>query len=499
MPRKVTDLKNETTLASIAESPSTNPHYLLYAVIIDISEPYKSPNSSNWTTKLKVIDPSFNYKTNLEINELKFHKYVYINIYTEKPDQAPRIKYVGDIVRLRRFNYKIADKGELIGNEVKFSNWLIYDGIKGSKNDARCYKDFPANKNRKLNEYEQGRLSDLREWSDNFFFKNSLKYINWWNEYREREKDAKDVDILLKCTNADNKDKRLDFLDEQGNKYSLTMQTKPNTGLQNNIIKLRCVEIYIKDKGNRIIKLTKYSSCLLIPRYFYDHRHFEADLSGKKSPKKNVSSDLVNRHSFLQSYALPSQPKKKGTRSTPKKDDGQTVTAVKNTINSTKATNLVELLRNLENPRENIGKKFIFNGFVVDILNTDPKAVIKRMDTKNKKIYSINEKAPKSAKLRNFFHLVLLVKDGTGKGDEFLHVYITTNDTDNRLFDAWEILPPQEKTNQWNNIKESKLNEFAKKLKSLKNPENKVKLALQLMITKNNKAFYKLVDTVFVA
>ena len=496
MPRKVTDLKNETTLASIAESPSTNPHYLLYAVIIDISEPYKSPSSSNWTTKLKVIDPSFNYKTNHEIQGLKFHKYVYINIYTEKPEFAPRIKYVGDIVRLRRFNYKIADKGELIGNEVKFSNWLIYDGIKGSKNDARCHKDFPANHNRQLNEYEAGRLSDLREWSDNFFFKNSLKYINWWNEYREREKDAKDVDILLKCTNADVRDKRLDFTDEQGNNYNLNMETQPNKSLQNNIIKLRCVEIYVKEKA-RVIKLTKFSSCLLIPRYFYDHRHFEANLTGKKSPRKSVASDLINRHSFLNAYNLPSAGKK-GTRSTPKKDDGHYMTAVKNTLNNLSPTSLVNLSKNLENPRQNVGKKFIFNGFVVDILNTDAKTVIKRMDTKTKKIHNVNDKVNKSAKLRTFYHLVLVVKDGSGKGDEFLHVYITTNDTDNRLFDAWEILPPQEDTKAWNNIKESKLNEFSKKLNSLKNPENKVKLALQLMITKNNKAFYKLVDTVFV-
>ena len=199
MPRKQTDLKNESTLAEIASSPSSNPHYLLYTVVIDISEPYKSPNSSNWTTKLKVIDPSFNYKTDHNIEKLKFHKYVYINIYTEKPEGAPRIKYVGDIIRLRRFNFKIAEKGELIGNEVKFSNWLIYDGIKGSSNTSRCSKDFLANKDRKLTDYEKGRIGDLRDWSDNFFFKNSIKYVNWWNDYSDKEKDAKDVDILLKC------------------------------------------------------------------------------------------------------------------------------------------------------------------------------------------------------------------------------------------------------------------------------------------------------------
>jgi hypothetical protein len=58
----VRELRNEATLSSIAQNPQGNSHYLCFAVIIDISEPYKSEESTNYTTKLKVIDPSFNYK-----------------------------------------------------------------------------------------------------------------------------------------------------------------------------------------------------------------------------------------------------------------------------------------------------------------------------------------------------------------------------------------------------------------------------------------------------
>ena len=495
MPKELTDLKNETTLANIAEAPEANPHYLLFAVIIDISEPYKSVNSSNWTTKLKVIDPSFNYHSQHDIANLKFHKFVYINIYTEKPEAAPRIKYVGDIIRLRRFHFKIAEKGELMGNEVKFSNWLIYDGKKGGNNSSTCYKDYPANEDRVLNKYEEGRLSDLREWSDSFFFKNSLKYITWWNEYRERTKDDKGVDLILKCVNVDVKDKRFDFIDEERNNYSLHMEIKPNDTMLNKILKLRCVEIYVKEK--RIIKLTNMSSCLLIPNYFYDYRHFEIALGDKKSPAKKISSELLDKHPFLKDYDLPSAQEKKGAKGTPKKDEGHLMTAVKKAHAGKKSTTLVQLKKQLDDPKKIVGEKYIFDGFVVDIENAEPKDIIKRMDTKSKKIYNINEKVKGDVKLRTFYHLVLLVKDGSGSEDDFLPVYITTNDTDNRLFDAWEILPPQEEHKSWNNIKENKLAEFGKKLKSLKKPENKVKLSLQLMVTKNNKAFYKLVDTVF--
>lgn len=84
-------MKNETTLSGIADNPEGNNHYLLFAIIIDISEPYKTEESTNYTTKLKIIDPSFNYKVDLEAKELKFHKFVHVNIYSETPDNAPKI------------------------------------------------------------------------------------------------------------------------------------------------------------------------------------------------------------------------------------------------------------------------------------------------------------------------------------------------------------------------------------------------------------------------
>ena len=335
----------------------------------------------------------------------------------------------------------------------------------------------------------------MREWADSFFFKNSLKYITWWNEYRDRTRDDKGVDIILKCTNVDVNDKRFDFIDEEKNNYTLNMENKPNDSMLDKVLKLRCVEIYVKDK--RIIKLTDLSSCLLIPNYFYDFRHFEALLGDKRSPGKKVNHELVEKYAFLKDYDIPSVQGKKSAKGTPKKDEGHFTTAVKKTHTGKKAVTLVQLNKQLEDPKKNTGEKFIFEGFVVDIENAEPKDIIKRMDTKTKKIHGINEKVKADVKLRTFYHLVLLVKDATGNEDEFLPVYITTNDTDNRLFDAWEILPPQEDQKNWNSLKENKLAEFSKKLKSLKKPEYKVRLGLQLMVTKNNKAFYKLVDTVF--
>ena len=153
------EMKNEQTLSAIAEDPENSNHHLLFAVIIDISEPYKSQESTNYTTKLKVIDPSFNYKANLDIKNLKFHKFIHINIYSETPDNAPRIQYVGDIIRLRRFKFKLTPKGEIMGNMQKYSNWLIYSGMKKGSLVSNCFKNYEKNKNRKLKKISTNYLN----------------------------------------------------------------------------------------------------------------------------------------------------------------------------------------------------------------------------------------------------------------------------------------------------------------------------------------------------
>ena len=157
-------------MSAIADNPDANNHYLLFAIIIDISEPYKTEESTNYTTKLKIIDPSFNYKVNLEPKALKFHKFVHINIYSETPDNAPKIQNVGDIIRLRRFKFKFTNRGELMGIMQKYSNWLIYSGSYKGGLESTCFKNYPKNHNRELNDYERGRLADLRNWNNTFFF-----------------------------------------------------------------------------------------------------------------------------------------------------------------------------------------------------------------------------------------------------------------------------------------------------------------------------------------
>ena len=64
----IRDLKNETTLSALAMQTDENSSSLCWGVIIDISEPSRVDSNSNFTTRLKIIDPSFNYRVQQENN-----------------------------------------------------------------------------------------------------------------------------------------------------------------------------------------------------------------------------------------------------------------------------------------------------------------------------------------------------------------------------------------------------------------------------------------------
>lgn len=501
------EVKNETTLSSIAETAEGSSHYLLFAVIIEISEPTKSDEGSNYLTRIKVIDPSFNYKADLNFPQLRFHKFVHVSIFSETPETAPKIRFVGDIIRLRRFRFKYSDRGELKAYEKKYSNWLIYGGQKNDPSTATSYKGFEKNINRELNKYEEGRIADLRFWADHFFFSNSLKYITWWNDIPNKEETlelARDKhtelkkDLILKCTKVDLPKKKLNFIDNKGKQFALVMQGTPSLKL-NQIIELKCVDLTYENVGGTLLKsiqLTPQSSCLLIPTFFSDARSFEKLPSGEKSGTNSVKKESKNL-AFLADFVEDQTVKEK--KSIKKGDFKSFVSTVRLAHRTKEVTPIADLLNILvKDPQNNISKKFLITGHITGFLSLEPSEIIKRYNPSDKSITKLSEKDNKDKKQRIMYHLVPLIKDDSVKNDQHLQAYILTNEGEPFMFDSLGILPGYEDIADWNKVKEAKIQEFIKKLNMLKKPEYRAKLVVQLMMTKSNKFFFKVVDSIFI-
>jgi hypothetical protein len=497
------ELNREYTLGEIAEYPGTKELKLTYGVVIDVTEPIKYEDKHNYITKLKIIDPTFNYKAEIKNKDIKFHKFVHVSIFTNNVNSAPKIKHVGDIIRLRRFNFKLSERGELVAIENKFANWLVYDGNIDANEVSSSFKKFDKNVNRKLNEFESSRLRDLRKWNDSFFYQNSIKYITWWtelnnpdeSEWKGKSYEESQVDLLLKTTKINAHRKSVEFTDLQGNTYRLELQAKPALK-PNQVIKLRCVNLAVTKKLRKI-SLTKNTSCLIVPQYFYDYRCFRSKTGGKREKLKSFKGEnLATKYKFLGDYDYQAPGKGRKKNKGPRQ-----ISVIKKLTSKVETTSVATLLKYLKKPSKYQGKKFVIDGYIVGFLETNPRSIIKYLDLSTKKTYDFSDGQPKNTRksnLRVIYHLITFVKDKSVEYQEdYLNLYILTTDAEQKLFDLWGLLPASNSHREWKNVSLDTLTNFSAKLVSLKDPENRFKAVVELMTTKNGKAFYKLCDTVF--
>lgn len=101
----------------------------MFVVVVDFTEPYVS-NTGGTMVKVKVIDESYNRaKTTFgQENQMQSVSVLYFRAENSSKDNLPNIISVGDIIRIRRFKFVVEDTtGKVIGNEMRFSNWMIFD------------------------------------------------------------------------------------------------------------------------------------------------------------------------------------------------------------------------------------------------------------------------------------------------------------------------------------------------------------------------------------
>lgn len=508
---------NEVTIADIANNAELRDKKLSWGVIIDISEPFEYEEKNEHMVKIKIIDPTFNFKEYIENRDIKFHKFVTIQVAAKFLNKCPKIKSVGDIIRLRRFNFVLNDNGELLGYQNVYSNWLVYHGQTGAKTRHTCAHDISKNKGRKLSSAEEGRLFELREWSNNFFQQHSLKNITWTSDLREPTKaesakkasyECQNVDLILKASKVLKDKKAIHFVDHRANKYTLFLQAQPALA-KNDVIKLRCVNVLF-NKDGRLINLTENSSCLVIPDHFLDSTIFKnngkitpmskvtPNRSGKNTPL-NTKRQANAAYPFLAEYDFENDLlTKKGKKA--KKGGNKNLTIIKSSYANKVPTSVKQLLTILNKPKKYEHQRFVVSGYVLGFSQNTANAIVKKMDIETKKVYTLTQKVPKARQqyIKYIYHFILFLKDASVEGtSKNLNVYVLTNEVEQNLFDLWNTVPTSNDVAAWNGLTKTATKAFEKKLKGLQDLESKVKIVVELLITSTGRPFYKLYDTVF--
>ena len=78
----------------IANNPLLRNKAYLFAVVMDSTEAFQSKNKERYASKLKIVDPSYNFQHDSVNPEIQFNHFSSIYIYSADQQQIPKPKKV---------------------------------------------------------------------------------------------------------------------------------------------------------------------------------------------------------------------------------------------------------------------------------------------------------------------------------------------------------------------------------------------------------------------
>ena len=530
----------EFTLRQIAQHDGKTDKMMTFGVIVDSSEPTRDPNKGGYLTKLKIIDDTFNYKQVINNDSQKFHKFIHVHIRTKDYQNAPRVKNIGAIIRLRRFCFNLTSKGELMAFDSTISNWLIFSHELNSGYESPSFHYISKNFNRENTPFETERIASLRCWIDDYFNKNSLRNVVWWSPLREPISDKRaaldkvvenEVDLILKVQNVLKAKNALEFEDKMRNNYALFLQDTPLLNVDD-VIKLRCVNVIFTPDG-RILQLTKNSSCLVIPESFYDTKlltdkceslggnevHNNNASDPLKSPTKSCEKDkattmasesqlntqyqrdkILIDNAFLIDFEF--DHKLKMTSENQIVSRAYETTIIKKKYLNKIPTPLKQMSKIMEDLETNVNQRYLISGYILGFNNVDPEKIFKKYCADCKKVLpldsDLNSCCDEPQTIIN--HLIIHFKDKSIENvEKNFNLYLLTNDGEQNTFDLWGVMPRSKiaKTFKKTLNEDGNSEKFKEKLELMTSSNSKASFVVELMQSNSGKPYLKVFDTVF--
>ena len=470
--------RHDATLADIANQPSRNIYRNFFAVIVEKSEPQVIEAYDKVLTRLKIVDQTFNFSQKTEKENLKFHKFAIVNIYSDNMHCIPQFNQIGDILRMYFARFFITQKGELCCCSDEYCDWRIYsrDGpenrvpISRNPSPRRFVLELPF--------YEKNYLKYICDWSDSFLKQNLLKDILWWNSYKsvqnKKPDEQKNIDLIVKCSLPNEESKCVEFKDKYSNKFTFEAG-EDEIFEENKFYKIGGVNaIASKDKKKAIsLTRTRFTGFFSLPETVKDAANFSTIFSQKNMvvPKKKAIKKPVYESDNKSHQTLLKKPWLK-----------------------IHTTDLAEVCQCLEEPHHWVGTSFVIEGRIVFLSNTSLTEIAKRFIPSNGDTYDYESHFLKN--LDSYISFIFRMDIGD-ENDEQVPVYVCTRGHNSSVFDNWEILPPIDDIDAWRELKKTTIAKFDKRFEQLLKKNAQVKVVVKLMMTKLGKPFYQMCDTVF--
>ena len=519
-------------------------------VILDFTGTYRTDDSFDYVTKLRVIDNTYNPKAKLDLNT---EPTVFIFIYTKTEAEAPKLRNVGDIILLRNFyfdNYQTKDNNVVRGNYNKScSEWQIFSGRANTATQAiEKSRTIPS----KVFGEELEQIRKLREWLNPFFVNQGLTELSWYQHefpqpvVSENVYQLKDVDLIVRIV-AEVKAivnglsyHKIVFTDEKKQLYFAELQRTGTEFDVNSVVKLRSVCIFLHN-NSRKIDFYNYSSIIQIPSHFKDAkevskktadvRYASSDLENQffeelhldKYTKQQISSNLFSyvsnsdrkgkstknplMDSFpdLERYDLSyvDQPNKKKSTKTGAKI-GSIVLVDHADLKFTSLRELEKILRICKNSpseyKNYSNQNFKVRVQISSLETTKPELFSKLYSASANKLWNLGDKeyaviASKDVKIIFYLTMMTQEKDNTSLPPVPLYVVTYDGKPDN-LFDLWKAFPELSDLESWLNLgkKSKKVSEMMEKLSS---PDVEYDFVVQLIHNAEGNIYFRIVDSMF--
>ncbi len=517
---------HEKNLSRIAYNEGLRDRCYVYACIVDMAEPFKVEDKEHFAIKLKIIDPSFNFKIQEDYKTIKFQRYAYLYIYAKTVTDLPTIENVGEVIRLRRFKFIENVYGELIGIEVSFSNWLLYS-LMDNDQEPLDYKSIQSNETWAMNSHEENKLKEIRQWGRNFFKENSLMHIVWWNKLVEPNDENKakedrvqrnNVDLILKCVDTNQKKKIMKLVDINDKLFFIKIANF--TTKVGEIIRLRNVDVEFKrnqEVNGRVVLLNVGSSCLKFKKQFFDAKLFDPEFKAlnfkkiiqlksplkmfRKSQNFAVRKDVLEMFPILEDYYFEEHliGKKELVVNTPLNAIASSQSSMVKKDYDQRIPHNLEVLSgfNIHEKQNFLHQKVVTSVYIKNIKQDEISTI--KYCRKCLKSQELNKDSNYEC-CKQLMNICLVMNFKVQ--DEFLskqtlNFYVIAKTDDLNPFMLWNILPNMMDYKSWSNLTDDDLQKFWMKLNRLKFDSEKVKMVVEMMKTKSGKFFYQICDTLF--
>lgn len=240
-------------------------NYNLYGIIIDASFPILDPTTSKYTCVLKLIDQTTNYITNPDNIE---EKVIYLIIKSDKSENMPYIKHIGDIIRIHYGLYSPKNKRYVYLNLCQdnknktIGDFCLYDITNKNIEPYCCSKDKYSEEPE-----DKDKINDIMNWTKNYFKNEQALKYEYKIDLDQRNKEGSDKDLIVHVTKKVNlNDQVIFFIQDESDGCELHTYKFFDYVKENDIIRIRKFKIFdnnnlVLNEGGNILIIPKESFC----------------------------------------------------------------------------------------------------------------------------------------------------------------------------------------------------------------------------------------------